>query len=93
MFGCLDAPVLFFEMSLFALCIYLSGGRAEPSQLTANAVAFLSYPWVAPLAPEKALLIFAGLCLVAAVATASAWSHEAATVHRYGRCGATRGNA
>ena len=65
-------------------------GRAEPSQLTANAVAFLGYPWVAPLAPEKALLIFAGLCLVAAVAIASAWSHKAATViHRYD---ATHGN-
>ncbi|CAL1165417.1 unnamed protein product [Cladocopium goreaui] len=33
----------------------VSAGRAEPSQLTANAVAFLSYPWVAPLAPEKVI--------------------------------------
>ena len=30
-------------------------GRTETvGQLVANAVAFLSYPWVAPVAPEKA---------------------------------------
>ena len=30
-------------------------GRTETvGQLAANAVAFLSYPWVAPVAPEKA---------------------------------------
>ncbi len=34
--------------------MFVQGRMEAVGQLTANAVAFLSYPWVAPVAPEKA---------------------------------------
>eukprot|EP00434_Breviolum_minutum_P045625 symbB.v1.2.040947.t2/scaffold7677.1/size9936/1 len=38
----------------YALELVCHAGRTEAvGQLAANAVAFLSYPWVAPVAPEK----------------------------------------